>query len=147
MDQNALRSWHATMYKFVTFMVICGLSMQQCAMYNAAIQKTTFFELGVYLNILFPKLKLEFNMFILFNYYPVFFLFCLCDSSQRFQFDPCCILAELFLEIHGVTADHDTVGGFEVNDITNPVPGSVKQILPVSSHIYINKNGVYNPTL
>ena len=47
-EQNALRSWHATMYKFVTSMVHCGLSMQQCAMRNATIQKTTFFELGVY---------------------------------------------------------------------------------------------------
>ena len=48
MEQNALRSWHATMYKFVTSMVLCGLGMQQCAMYTATIQKTTFFELGVY---------------------------------------------------------------------------------------------------
>ena len=51
-DHNALRSWHATMYKFVTSMVLCRLGMQQCAMHNAAIQKTIFFELGVYhLNI------------------------------------------------------------------------------------------------
>ena len=48
MENNALRSWHATMYKFVTSMVLCGLGMQQCTMHNAAIQKTTFFELGVY---------------------------------------------------------------------------------------------------
>ena len=34
-EQNALRSWHATMYKFVTSMVLCGLGMQQCAMHNA----------------------------------------------------------------------------------------------------------------
>ena len=47
-EHNALRSWHATMYKFVTSMVLCGLGMQQCAMHNEAIQKTTFFELGVY---------------------------------------------------------------------------------------------------
>ena len=48
MEHNALRSWHATMYKFVTSMVRCGLGMQQCAkMHNATIQKTTFFELGV----------------------------------------------------------------------------------------------------
>ena len=47
-EQNALRSWHAIMYKFVTSMVLCGLGMQQCAMHNATIQKTTFFELGVY---------------------------------------------------------------------------------------------------
>ena len=48
MEQNALRSCHATMYKFVTSMVLWCLGMQQCAMHNAAIQKTTFFELGVY---------------------------------------------------------------------------------------------------
>ena len=47
-DHNALRSWHAPMYKFVTSMVRCGLGMQQCAMHTATIQKTTFFELGVY---------------------------------------------------------------------------------------------------
>ena len=47
-EHNVLRSWHATMYKFVTSMVLCGLGMQQCAMHNATIQKTTFFELGVY---------------------------------------------------------------------------------------------------
>ena len=29
MDHNALRSWHATVYKFVTSMVLCGLGMQQ----------------------------------------------------------------------------------------------------------------------
>ena len=46
-EHNALRSWHATMYKFVTSMVLCGLGMQKCAMHNATIQKTTFFELGV----------------------------------------------------------------------------------------------------
>ena len=46
-EHNALLSWHATMYKFVTSMVLCGLDMQQCAMHNATIQKTTFFELAV----------------------------------------------------------------------------------------------------
>ena len=51
MAHNALRSWHATMYKFVTSMVRCGLGMQQCAMHNATIQKTTFFELGVYSDV------------------------------------------------------------------------------------------------
>ena len=30
-EHNALWSWHATMYKFVS-MVLCGLGMQQCAM-------------------------------------------------------------------------------------------------------------------
>ena len=45
---NALRSWHASMHKFVTSMVLCGLGMQLCVMYNATIQKTTFFELGVH---------------------------------------------------------------------------------------------------
>ena len=50
-EQNALRSWHATMYSFVTSMVLCGLGMQQCAMHNATIQKTTFFELGVYVEL------------------------------------------------------------------------------------------------
>ena len=49
-EHNALRSWHARMYKFVTSMVLCGLGMQQCAMHNATIQKTTFFELGVYIS-------------------------------------------------------------------------------------------------
>ena len=34
--------------KFVTSIVLCGLGMQQCAMHNATIQKTTFFELGVF---------------------------------------------------------------------------------------------------
>ena len=47
MEHNALRSWHATMYKFITSMVLCGLGMEQCAMHNATIQKITFFELGV----------------------------------------------------------------------------------------------------
>ena len=31
-------------------MVLCGLGMQQCAMQNATIQKTTFSELGPYRN-------------------------------------------------------------------------------------------------
>ena len=57
MEQNALRSWHATMYKFVTSMVLCGLGMQQCAMHNATIQKTTFFELGVYIHIYIDQFK------------------------------------------------------------------------------------------
>ena len=47
MDHNALWSWHATMYKFNTSMVCCSLGMQQCAIHNAKIQKTTFSELGV----------------------------------------------------------------------------------------------------
>ena len=34
--------------KFVTSMMLCGLGMQQYTMHNATIQKTTFFELGVY---------------------------------------------------------------------------------------------------
>ena len=50
-DHNALRSWHTSMYKFVTSIVHCGLGMQQCAMHNATIQKATFFELGVYVNV------------------------------------------------------------------------------------------------
>ena len=48
-EQNALQSWYATMNKFVTSMVLCGLGMQQCAMHNATILKITFFELGVYM--------------------------------------------------------------------------------------------------
>ena len=35
-------------------MVCCGLGMQQCAMHNAAIQKTIFFELAVYNETQFP---------------------------------------------------------------------------------------------
>ena len=35
MDHNALRSWHVTMYKFVTSTVRCGLGN------NATIQKTS----------------------------------------------------------------------------------------------------------
>ena len=46
LEHNVLRSWHATVYKFVTSMMLCGQGMQQCAMHNAAIQKTTLFELG-----------------------------------------------------------------------------------------------------
>ena len=38
-------------------MVLCGLGMQQCAMHNATIQKTTFFELGVYTTIPTASLK------------------------------------------------------------------------------------------
>ena len=34
--------------KIPTSMLLCGLGMQQYAMHNATIQKTTFFELGVY---------------------------------------------------------------------------------------------------
>ena len=49
-EHNALRFWHATMYKLVTSMVLCGLGMQQCAIHNATIQKTTVFELGVYVH-------------------------------------------------------------------------------------------------
>ena len=41
-DHNALRSWHATMHKFVTSMVRYGLGMQQCAMHNATIQRQPF---------------------------------------------------------------------------------------------------------
>ena len=51
MDHNALQSWNATMYKFVTSMMHCDLGMQQCAMHNTTIQKTTFFELGVFLRV------------------------------------------------------------------------------------------------
>ena len=47
-NHNALQSWQVTMYKFVTSIVDCGLGMQQCAMHNTTIQKTTFFELDVY---------------------------------------------------------------------------------------------------
>ena len=47
MEQNALPSWHTIVFKFVTSMVLCGLGMQQIAMHNATIQKTTFFELHV----------------------------------------------------------------------------------------------------
>ena len=50
MDHNALRSWHATMYKFVTSMVRCGLGMPlntikhtYATMHNATIHKTTIF--------------------------------------------------------------------------------------------------------
>ena len=46
-DHDVLRSWYATMYKFVTSIVRCGLGMQQCAMHNATIQKTTFSELDI----------------------------------------------------------------------------------------------------
>ena len=42
-EHNALLSWHAKMYKFVTSMVRCVLGMQQCPMHNATIQKITFF--------------------------------------------------------------------------------------------------------
>ena len=56
-EHNALRYWHTTMYKFVTFMVLCGLGMQQCAMHNATIQKTTFSELGV--NNVFSEARLQ----------------------------------------------------------------------------------------
>ena len=42
MNHNALPSWNAIMYKFGTSMVHCGLDMQQCAMHNATLQKTTF---------------------------------------------------------------------------------------------------------
>ena len=48
MDHNALQSWHATMHKFITSMECCGLGMRQCAIHNATIQKTTFFESEVY---------------------------------------------------------------------------------------------------
>ena len=47
-EHNALRSCHATMYRFVTSMVLRGLGMQQCAVHNATTQKTTFFEFGLY---------------------------------------------------------------------------------------------------
>ena len=49
-EQNTLRSWHATMYKFVTSMVLCGLGMQ-------TIQKTIFFELGVYIRIMYVSVR------------------------------------------------------------------------------------------
>ena len=55
-EQNALPSWHATMYKFVISMVLCGLGMQQCAMHNATIQQTTFFELGIYQKLKYTEL-------------------------------------------------------------------------------------------
>ena len=40
-------TYNAINEKFVTSMVRCGMGMQQCAMHNATIQKTTFFKLGV----------------------------------------------------------------------------------------------------
>ena len=46
-EQNAVGSWHASMYKFFTSMVLCVLGMQQYAMHNATNEKTTFFESGV----------------------------------------------------------------------------------------------------
>ena len=36
------------LHYIVTSMVLCGLGMQQYAMHNATIQKTTVFELGEY---------------------------------------------------------------------------------------------------
>ena len=66
MEQNTLRSWHATMYKFVTSMVLCGLGMQQYTMHNATIQKTTFFELG-FCNFAFKSF-----LFIITDYIAVF---------------------------------------------------------------------------
>ena len=39
-------------------MVRCGLGRQQCAMYNATIQKTSFFELGVYGSIVSSNWKI-----------------------------------------------------------------------------------------
>ena len=62
-EQNALRSLHATMYKFVTSMVLCSLGMQQCAMHNATIQKTTFFELGVYKSLVSQEEALALNWY------------------------------------------------------------------------------------
>ena len=53
-DHNALQPWHATMHKFVTSMVRCGLGMQQCAMHNATIQKTTFLN-WVYMFVKSPN--------------------------------------------------------------------------------------------
>ena len=48
-------------------MVLCGLRMQQYAMHNATIQKTAFFELGVYqsdilISIISNQLKLSPNL-------------------------------------------------------------------------------------
>ena len=59
-DHSALRSWHATMYKFVTSMVRCGLGMQQCA--TQQFRRQTFFELGVYgpRQYLLPKSNMKF---------------------------------------------------------------------------------------
>ena len=37
---------------FVTSMVLCGLGIKECAMHNTTIQKTTFFELGVFTYLL-----------------------------------------------------------------------------------------------
>ena len=45
-------------------MVLCGLGMQQCAMHNATIQKTTFFESGViFLFITLHIILLKFQSF------------------------------------------------------------------------------------
>ena len=40
-------------------MVRCGLGMQQCAMHNATIQKTTCFEMGVYVLLLDSTTEME----------------------------------------------------------------------------------------
>ena len=44
-------------------MVLCSLGMQQYLMHNATIQKTTFFELGVYTSI--------FSVYIVYKYTTV----------------------------------------------------------------------------
>ena len=63
-EHNALQSWHATMYKFVTPMVLCSMGMQQCTVHNATIQKTTFFELGVYRKSVYLNIYLLVYMYV-----------------------------------------------------------------------------------
>ena len=39
--------------------MLCGFDMQQCAMHSATIQKTTFFELGVYIHLLLAECEVR----------------------------------------------------------------------------------------
>ena len=49
---------------FKNSIVLCSLGVQQYAMRNAAVHKTTFFELGVYVELMMQYVKLLMHVYM-----------------------------------------------------------------------------------
>ena len=62
--------------------MLCDVGMQQCAMHNATIQKTTFFELGVN-TVLKDKDSLIEKIFCTDNEHTLFYLLNFINFSQN----------------------------------------------------------------
>ena len=57
MEQNALRSWHATMYKFVTSMVLCfKVGIFFCDLFPDVSKLSTYFAMLCYAMLCYAML-------------------------------------------------------------------------------------------